>query len=214
MSFGRAAVIGSVQDAAPITAELWASGAEVRSWLLPDGCTGQEAAVLAELAAVGADWEELLTTAEVTITAVRNAAVLHSAVVPYVLPQLPIGALWLNLWETTARDASILQQAAAEHGITFLNAIGPNPQSSPAPALSPHSCPTAHTPAFPAVEVRQSQSPELSTPRPAEAHTMPAGISTPSRNTSAVGTQYPHRDPTWDICGNDSTRRGEGGQSV
>ncbi|WP_328863241.1 hypothetical protein [Streptomyces sp. NBC_00306] len=201
-----------MQDAAPITAELWASGAEVRTWLLPDGCTGQEAAVLAELAVVGADWEELLTRAEVTVTAVRNAEILHSAVVPYVLPRLPIGALWLNLWETTAQDASILQQAAAEHGITFLNAIGSNPQSSPAPASSPHSCSTANTPTFPASKVRQSQSPELSTPRPGEAHTTPAGISTPSRNTSAAGTQSPLRDPTWDICGSDSTRRGEGGQ--
>ncbi|MEV6781220.1 hypothetical protein [Streptomyces sp. NPDC051098] len=142
-----------MQDAAPISAELWASGAEVRTWLLPDGCTGQDAAALAELAAVGTEWEELLTTSEITITAVRNAEILHSAVVPYVLPQLPIGGLWLNLWETTARDASILQQAAADRGITFLNAIGPNPQSSPAPASSPNSCPTAHTPAFPAGEV-------------------------------------------------------------
>ncbi|WP_433573665.1 hypothetical protein [Streptomyces sp. CA-251247] len=130
-----------MQDAAPITAELWASGAEVRTWLLPDGRTGQEAAVLAEFAAVGSEWVELLTTAKATITAVRNAAILHSAVVPYVLPNLPIGSVSLNLWETTARVASILKQAAADHGINFLNAIGPNPQSSPDPTSSPNSCP-------------------------------------------------------------------------
>ncbi|MEJ8640113.1 hypothetical protein [Streptomyces sp. MS2.AVA.5] len=150
--------------------------------------------------------------AEVTITAVRNAAILHSAVVPYVLPHLPIGSVWLNLWETTAGDAITLQQAAADHGITFLNAIGPSPQSSPNPASSPNSCHTANTSALPGGEVRQSRSPQLSTPRPGEVHAMPAGISTPLRNTPAAGVQYPLRDQTWDICGSDCTRRGEAGQ--
>lgn len=122
MTFRRAAVLGSVCDALPVVDALRAAGVEVDTWFLPAGCTGREAAVLAEMAATGPEWSSRFAGTGLVVTVFPDSEILSQAVVPYVLPYLPIGSVWLHMGYSTSDETDGLTVAAADYEISFVQA--------------------------------------------------------------------------------------------
>jgi 3-hydroxyisobutyrate dehydrogenase-like beta-hydroxyacid dehydrogenase len=121
MTIQRATVLGSARAAVPVAEDLHADGVMVSTWLLPDECTAQEAAALAELASADGALGEPLALAEVSLSVFRDAEVL-AAIVPYVLPYLSPHALWLHIGNLEEDARCSLSIAAARRGIPFLEA--------------------------------------------------------------------------------------------
>ncbi|MFI2212918.1 hypothetical protein [Streptomyces sp. NPDC020141] len=120
MLFHRAAVLGSDPDARRITNEFCAAGVSAASWILPGGCSVRAAAAFAELIASQGDWVRGLARTEITVTVFRDPRILDQAVVPHVLPHLPIGSVWLQLGRAADDETRGLARAAADHEISFL----------------------------------------------------------------------------------------------
>ncbi len=121
MTFRRATVLGCAHEAVKVSDELRAAGVAVDTWILPDECGTREAARIAAQAAVGGEWADRLAGTEITVTVFRNPEILSQAVVPYVLPRLPIGSVWLQMGLTADAETDRLAHAAADHEISFLN---------------------------------------------------------------------------------------------
>ncbi|MET7621305.1 hypothetical protein [Streptomyces sp. NPDC005408] len=137
MTFHRVTVLGSACDAYPIADELCAAGVEVDTWILPEDCTGREAAALAELAAMDGQWAGQLADTELIITAFRDSRALTGAVVPYVLPHLPIGSVWLQMGQAARDETDGLALAADGYDISFRSAqlVGEMPTHFAGPHL-------------------------------------------------------------------------------
>lgn len=198
MTFHHVAVLGSARDSFPIAEELRAAGMAVETWFLPDDCSGREAATLAELAAVDGAWAGRLANTEITITAFRDGQVLSEAVVPYVLPHLPIGSLWLQMGEVTLDERVSLADAAAEYDIGFLHAPLVR-QARVNPLLFASSM--AHP-----RETRGHQPLELLTPW--QYDLLPAREFPADReNSPLAGSLITRQDPGWDGIGTARQRR-------
>ncbi|MFD3437800.1 hypothetical protein ACFWU3_09890 [Streptomyces sp. NPDC058685] len=129
MTFRHATVLGSAGDAPRVSDELRAAGVEVGTWILPEELDGDAAAAIARKAGRGGEWADRLAGTEITVTVCRNPEILARAVVPYVLPQLPIGSVWLQVGRTSDDERECLADAAADHEIGFLC---PRPWGEPA----------------------------------------------------------------------------------
>ncbi|MEV6784759.1 hypothetical protein [Streptomyces sp. NPDC051098] len=133
MTFRHATVLGSAGDARRISEQLRAAGADVGTWILPEELGAGEAAAIALKAGRGGEWTDRLAGTEITVTVCRNPEILVGAVVPYVLPQLPIGSVWLQMGRTSDDERERLADAAADHEIGFLCA---GPRGEPAQGLA------------------------------------------------------------------------------
>ncbi|MER5770915.1 hypothetical protein [Streptomyces sp. NPDC001985] len=120
MNVNRAAVLGSAPEARHISNEFRTAGVPAASWILPGGCGGREAARFAEVIAAQGEWADRLAHTEITVTAFHDSRILGQAVVPHVLPHLPIGSVWLQLGRTAEEETAGLARAAADHEISFL----------------------------------------------------------------------------------------------
>ncbi|MEV6397344.1 hypothetical protein AB0M39_21655 [Streptomyces sp. NPDC051907] len=114
-------VLGSTRDVLPVHDELSADDVSVDTWTVPVDCSEREAEILAEMVAAGPEWEARLTRNAITITVFSTPRVLSAVIVPYVLPFLPVGSLWLHIGRLSGEEANRLADAAAEYEITFLN---------------------------------------------------------------------------------------------
>ncbi|MFI1867101.1 hypothetical protein [Streptomyces jumonjinensis] len=121
MLFHRAAVLGSAPDAHRISYGLFIAGVPAQTWILPGECDGRAAAECAEVSAARGEWASRLARTDITVTAFRDPRILDEAVVPYLLPHLPIGSVWLQLGRAARRGTDRLALAAADYEISFLS---------------------------------------------------------------------------------------------
>ncbi|MET8676023.1 NAD(P)-binding domain-containing protein [Streptomyces sp. NPDC004647] len=122
MPFPAITVLASARDAFRVTDGLRAAGMAAGMWTLPEECNAREAAALAELAAAGEEWSEHLTECRIIITAFRNPAILSSTIIPYVLPHLAVGSVWLQMGPVTQEEAHTASVAATEHHLSLVSA--------------------------------------------------------------------------------------------
>lgn len=123
MTFRRAAVLGPTSADVPTADELCSAEVAAETWFLPADGAGREAVRLVGDPATGVDahWPRLLADCDLLVTLFDDARLLSRAVVPRLLPHLPIGAVWLQLGRASADETEGFALAADEYDINFVN---------------------------------------------------------------------------------------------
>ncbi|MFF3400401.1 hypothetical protein ACFYW6_17965 [Streptomyces sp. NPDC002659] len=214
MTFHRATVLGSARDACPIVDDLWADGLAVDTWLLPADCTAHDAAVLAGLAALDGQWARRFADIELLVTVFQDAQI-PQAILPYVLPHLPIGSVWLHMGQATEDETKGFAKAADGNGISFLSAqlgkeasaliadpyvfasIGPGLNLTPGERIQPQ---------------EQLSPRQFDLLRPWENSVLPCVIQRNSKPLARLARSLmARRDPIWDQIGTEWPRRAKAG---